>query len=312
MYPAAVERLNYHHLLYFWLAAREGSVSRAAARLRLAQPTLSGQIRTLEGALGERLFERAGRRLRLTEAGTLVFGFADEIFSVGEELMDAVKQRPSRRPARVTIGLADVVAKPVAHRLIQPLLDEPEPVRLIVREDSPEKLLAALVGGDLDVVLLDAPPGPEAGVRVFSRLLGESGVSLLAAPRIAARYRRRFPRSLEGAPFLLPGRTTGLRRSLEAWFDRHGVRPSVVGEIDDSALTTVFARAGSGIVAVPSVVERDVCRQHRLARVGRVEGVREQVFAVSLQRRFGNPAVERLRERARRDLYARSGARGTR
>jgi len=304
-----MERLNYHHLLYFWLAAREGSVSRAAARLRLAQPTLSGQIRTLEGALGERLFEKAGRRLRLTEAGTLVFGFADEIFSIGEELMDAVKQRPTRRPARVTIGLADVVAKPVAHRLIQPLLDEPEPVRLIVREDSPEKLLAALVAGDLDVVLLDAPPGPEAGVRVFSRLLGESGVSLLAAPRIAARHRRRFPRSLEGAPFLLPGRTTGLRRSLESWFDRHGVRPLVVGEIDDSALATVFAREGSGIFAVPSVVERDVCRQHRLARVGRVEGVREQVFAVSLQRRFGNPAVERLRELARRDLYARPGGR---
>lgn len=312
MYPAAMDRLNYHHLLYFWLAAREGSVSRAAARLRLAQPTLSGQIRTLEGALGERLFEKAGRRLRLTEAGTLVFGFADEIFSIGEELMDAVKQRPTRRPARVTIGLADVVAKPVAHRLIQPLLDQPEPVRLIVREDSPEKLLAALVGGDLDVVLLDAPPGPEAGVRVFSRLLGESGVTLLATPRLAARYRRRFPRSLEGAPFLLPGRTTGLRRSLESWFDRHGVRPRVVGEIDDSALATVFAREGSGIFAVPSVVERDVCRQHRLARVGRVEGVREQVFAVSLQRRFGNPAVERLRELARRDLYARPGARGTR
>lgn len=312
MYPAAMDRLNYHHLLYFWLAAREGSVSRAAARLRLAQPTLSGQIRTLEGALGERLFEKAGRRLRLTEAGTLVFGFADEIFSIGEELMDAVKQRPTRRPARVTIGLADVVAKPVAHRLIQPLLDEPEPVRLIVREDSPEKLLAALVAGDLDVVLLDAPPGPEAGVRVFSRLLGESGVSLLAAPRIAARYRRRFPRSLEGAPFLLPGRTTGLRRSLESWFDRHGVRPRVVGEIDDSALATVFAREGSGIFAVPSVVERDVCRQHRLARVGRVEGVREQVFAVSLQRRFGNPAVERLRVLARRELYARSGARRAR
>ncbi len=312
MYSPAMDRLNYHHLLYFWLAAREGSVSGAAARLRLAQPTLSGQIRTLESALGERLFEKAGRRLRLTEAGTLVFGFADEIFSIGEELMDAVKQRPTRRPARVTIGLADVVAKPVAHRLIQPLLDEPEPVRLIVREDSPEKLLAALVAGDLDVVLLDAPPGPETGVRVFSRLLGESGVSLLAAPRIAARHRRRFPRSLEGAPFLLPGRTTGLRRSLESWFDRHGVRPRVVGEIDDSALATVFAREGSGIFAVPSVVERDVCRQHRLARVGRVEGVREQVFAVSLQRRFGNPAVERLRELARRELYARPGARRAR
>lgn len=300
-----MERLNYHHLLYFWLTAREGSVSKAASLLRLAQPTLSGQIRTLESALGERLFERAGRRLRLTEAGTLVYGFAEEIFSIGEELLDAVKQRTTRRPGRVTIGLADVVAKPVAHRLIQPLLEEPDPVRLVVREDSPEKLLAALVAGDLEVVLLDAPPGPEMGVRVFSRLLGESGVTLLAAPRLASRYRRGFPGSLDRAPFLMPGRTTGLRRSLVAWFDRHRIQPRVVGEIDDSALTTEFARAGSGLFAVPTVVESDVCRQHGLARVGRIEGVREQVFAVSLQRRFANRAVERLSQRARRTLHAR-------
>lgn len=305
----AMDRLNYHHLLYFWLTAREGSVSKAAARLRLAQPTLSGQIRTLEAALGERLFEKVGRRLQLTEAGTLAFGFADEIFSIGEELVDTMRQRPTRRPARLTIGLSDVVAKPVAHRVILPLLGAPDPVRVVVREDSPEKLLAALVARDLDVVLLDAPPGPEAGVRVFSRLLGESDVTLLAAPRLASRYRRRFPRSLDGAPFLMPGRTTGLRRSLEAWFDRHGIRPHVVGEFDDSALVMVFAQGGSGIFAVPSVVESDVRRKQGLARVGRVEGVREQLFAVSLQRRFGNPAVQALSDRARSELYAPRGRR---
>jgi len=304
-----MERLNYHHLLNFWLAAREGGVSKAATRLRLAQPTLSGQIRTLESALGERLFEKAGRKLRLTEAGTLVFGFADEIFSIGEELVDTLKRRPTSRPLRVTIGLADVVTKPVAHRLIQPLLEETDPVRLVVREDSPERLLPALVAGDLDVLLLDAPPGPDAGVRVFSRLLGESGITLVAVPRLATRLRRRFPRSLAGAPFLLPGRTTGLRRSLEAWFDRHHIRPHVVAEIDDSALAAVFARNGSGLLAVPTVVEGDVCRSQGLARVGRVEGSREQVFAVSLQRRFTNPAVALLIERARHELYARGGVR---
>ncbi len=300
-----MERLNYHHLLYFWMTAREGSVSRAAARLRLAQPTLSGQIRSLEGALGERLFEKAGRRLQLTDAGRLVLGFADEIFETGEELMDAVRMRPTRRPGRLTFGLSDVVAKPVAHRLILPLLDSPDPPRLVVREDSPEKLLAGLVAGDLDVLLLDAPPGPDAGVRVFSRLVGESGVTLLAVPRLAGRYRRRFPKSLDGAPFLMPGRTTGLRRSLEAWFDRHSVRPHVVGEFDDSALVMVFGQGGSGIFAVPSVVERDLRRRQGFARVGNVEGVREQLFAVSLQRRFNHPAIEALSERARSELHGR-------
>ncbi len=304
-----MDRLNYNHLLYFWLTAREGSVSKAAARLRLAQPTLSGQIRTLESLLGERLFEKVGRRLQLTEVGRMVFGFAEEIFSLGDELMDTMKRRPTRRPPRLTIGLSDVVAKPVAHRLILPLLGPPAPVRVVVREDSPEKLLAALVAHDLDVVLLDSPPGPEAGVRVFSHLLGESDITLLATPGLASRYRRRFPRSLDGAPFLLPGRTTGMRRSLEEWFDRHHIRPHVVGEFDDSALVMVFGQGGSGIFAVPSVVERDVRKTYELARIGRVEGVREQLFAVSLQRRFSNPAVVALTERARSELYARPRSR---
>jgi LysR family transcriptional activator of nhaA len=298
-----MERLNYNHLLYFWLVAREGSVSKAAARLRLAQPTLSGQIRTLESVLDERLFEKVGRRLRLTEMGRMVFRFADEIFSLGEELMDTVKRRPTGRPLRFTIGLADVVTKPVAHRLIHPMLEPPHPMRVVVREDSPEKLLAALVANELDVLILDSPPGPDSGVRVFSHRLGESGVMLLATPALARRYRRRFPKALNGAPFLLPGRTTGLRRGLEQWFDRHHIRPHIVGEFDDSALIMEFGHSGSGIFAVPAVVEREVRRQHNVARVGHVDGLKRQLFAVALQRRFSHPGVVSLIEHARSGLF---------
>jgi LysR family transcriptional activator of nhaA len=298
-----VERLNYHHLLYFWLVAREGSVSAAAARLRLAQPTLSGQIRTLESMLGERLFEKAGRRLQLTEMGRLVFRFADEIFSLGEELMDTVKRRPTGRRVRLTIGLADVVTKPMAHRLIRPLLEQPDPVLLNVREDSPEKLLASLVANELDVLVLDSPPGPESGVRVVSHRLGESGVVLLATPKLARRFRPRFPRALEGAPFLLPGRTTGLRRGLEQWFERHHIRPLVMGEFDDSALLLEFGHSGSGILAMPSVVEGDVRRRHGLVRVGPVEGIRRELFAVALHRRIAHPAVASLVEHARTQVF---------
>jgi LysR family transcriptional activator of nhaA len=298
-----MDRLNYNHLLYFWLVAREGGVGKAAERLRLAQPTLSGQIRTLESVLGERLFEKVGRRLQLTEMGRLVFRYADEIFSLGEELMGAVKGRPTAGPLRLTIGLADVITKPMAHRLILPMLKEPDPVRLVVREDSPEKLLAALVANELDVLLLDSSPGPDTGIVVISHRLGESGVTLLATSDLATRYRRRFPKALNGAPFLLPGRTTGLRRGLEQWFERHHVHPHVVGEFDDSALIMEFGHGGSGIFAVPSVVERDIRRKHGMARIGNVDGVRRELFAVALQKRFSHPGVVKFIERARHELF---------
>jgi LysR family transcriptional regulator, transcriptional activator of nhaA len=299
-----VERLNYHHLLYFWLVAREGSVSAAAARLRLAQPTLSSQIRTLESVLGERLFEKAGRRLRLTDVGQTVFRFADEIFSLGQELMDTIKRRPTGHRLRLTIGLVDVVTKPMAHRLIRPLLDPPDPIRVVVREDNTEKLLAALVANELDVLILDSPPGPDSGARVFSHRLGESGVTLLATPDLARRYRARFPKALDGAPFLLPARTTGLRRGLEQWFDRHHIRPHVVGEFDDSALVFEFGRSGSGIFALPSVVEGDVRRKHGFSLVGRVDELKRELFAVALQRRVSHPGVASLIEHARTKVFA--------
>jgi LysR family transcriptional activator of nhaA len=263
---------------------------------------LSGQIRTLESVLGERLFEKAGRRLQLTDTGRMVFNFAEEIFSLGEELMDTLKRRPTGQRLRLTIGLEDVVTKPMAHRLIRPLLEPPDPVRVVVRENSPEKLLAALAANEMDVLIMDSPPGPDSEVRVFSHRLGESGVSLLATPELAHRHRRRFPKGLDGAPFLLPGRTTGLRRGLEQWFDRHRIRPHVVGEFDDSALILEFADGGSGIFALPSVVERDVRRKHGFALVGRVDEVRRELFAIALQRRVTHPGVALFIERARAEL----------
>ena len=306
-----MERLNYHHLLYFWLVAREGSVSKAAERLRLAQPTLSGQIRTLESMLGERLFEKAGRRLKLTEMGRTTFLYADEIFSLGQELLEIIRRRPTGHRIRLTIGLSDVITKPMAHWLIQPLLEPPDPVRVVVREDSPERLLAALVTNELDVLIMDSQPGPDSSVRVFSHRLGESGVTLLGTPELARRFRPRFPKALHGAPFLLPGRTTGLRRELEQWFDRNHIRPRVVGEFDDSALAMEFGRSGSGILAVPTIVERDVRRKYGLALVGRVAAIRRELFGVVLERRVSHPSVAALIEHARAEIFGSSRRRQT-
>jgi LysR family transcriptional activator of nhaA len=176
-------------------------------------------------------------------------------------------------------------------------------VRLVVREDSPEKLLAALVASELDVLILDSPPGPESGVRVFSHRLGESGITLLSTAELAVRYRRRFPKSLDGAPFLLPGRTTGLRRGLEQWFDSHQIRPHVVGEFDDNALIMEFARSNSGLFAVPSIVEQELRRKHGFKLVGHVAEVRRELFAVALERRISHPSVAALIRHARTRVF---------
>jgi LysR family transcriptional activator of nhaA len=300
----AMERLNYHHLLYFWMVAREGTVARAATQLRLAQPTLSGQVHALEGALGEKLFERAGRGLRLTEMGGLVFRYADEIFTLGRELAESVRGQPTGRPLRLKVGVADAMPKLVAYRLIEPALSLPQPVRLVVHEQNTERLLAALALHELDVVLTDRVAPPGVSVRAFNHLLGACGTTLFAAPRLAAKYRRRFPSALDGAPFLLPGETSTLRRALEQWFDKQGIRPLIIGEFDDSTLIKVFGQAGTGIFAAPSIIESSVRKQYGVAVVGRLDKVRERFYAVSAERRLKHPAVIAITESARRELFA--------
>jgi len=304
MYAAgSMERLNYHHLLYFWMVAREGTVARAAAQLRLAQPTLSGQIRALETALGEKLFERAGRGLRLTEMGRVVLRYANEIFALGAELSESVKGRPTGRPLRLAVGVADAMPKLVAYRLIEPALGLPQPVRLVVHEQSTEKLLAALALHELDVVLTDRVAPPGVSVRAFNHLLGDCGATLFAAPKLAAKYRRGFPRALDGAPFLLPGETSTLRRGLEQWFEKQRIRPRIVGEFDDSTLIKVFGQAGQGLFAAPSIIEASVRKQYGVAIVGRLDKVRERFYAVSAERRLKHPAVIAITESARRELF---------
>ncbi len=286
-----MEWLNYHHLLYFWMVAREGSVTRAGAQLRLAQPTISGQIRALEGALGEPLFTRSGRTLVLTDFGQTVYRYADEIFSLGRELLEAVKGRPTGRPVKLVVGVADVIPKLVACRLLSPALELPEHIQLICREDSSERLLAELATNNLDLVLTDAPIPPTVRVRAFNHLLGECSVCIVGTPKLAARYRKRFPRSLDGAPFLLPTQDTTLRRSLDHWFEAQGIHPRMTGEFKDNALLKAFGHAGAGLFAIPDLTEKVVRRQYGVSVVGRVASVREQFYAISLERKVKNPAV---------------------
>lgn len=302
----SMEWLNYHHLLYFWTVVREGSIAQASRHLLLAQPTITGQVRALENALGEKLFTRSGRNLVPTEVGRLVYRYANEIFSLGRELTDVLKGRPAGRPIRLVVGISDSLPKLIAYRLLEPALTLAEPIQIICYEDRPDRLMAELATFGLDLVLTDAPIGPSARVRAFSHLLGSCGVSFFAKPPLAAKYRRNFPASLDGAPVLLPLENAGVRRSLEQWFEAQGIRPRVVGEFQDSALLKVFGQAGVGVFAAPTAVEQDVRRHHSVSVVGRTEAVTERFYAISVERKLKHPAVVAISESARQTLFGQS------
>ena len=243
--------LNYHHLLYFWVVAREGTIARACEQLHLTQPSISKQLHQLEHSVGEKLFQRVGRNLVLTETGQLVFRYADEIFSLGRELSEALRGKPSRERLRLLVGVADVVPKLIAYRVLEPALHLPEPVQLMCDERGLVELLAELAEHRLDLVLSDSPLPPTSATRAYNHLLGECGVCILGSSSLAQKFRRGFPQSLDGAPFLLPTRKSMLRRSLDQWFDAQNIRPELLGEFDDSAVESV--RPGrSGALPRPS------------------------------------------------------------
>lgn len=300
---ARLEWINYHHLLYFWLVAREGGLVPAGKVLRLSHPTLSAQIHALENRLGEKLFTKVGRKLALTEMGRIVFRYADEIFTLGREMVDAVRGRSTGQPFRLEVGVVDVVPKLVVRRLLQPALSLPEAVQITCHEDSFDKLLADLARHALDIVIADSPVPSGSSVRAFSHVLGETSVSFFAVPSLAKTVRRGFPGSLDGAPMLLPLVNSTLRRSLDHWFDRHGVRPRVVAEFEDSALLKEFGADGVGVFTAPSAVETEICRRYSVSRIGHAPEVKERFYAVSVERRLKNPAVVAISDAARQELF---------
>lgn len=296
--------LNYHHLLYFWTVVKEGGISRAAEQLHLAQPTLSSQIKKLETAIGTELFDRVGRKLVLTDTGQLVFRYADEIFSLGRELTDAVKGRPTGRPLRLTVGAPEVIPKLIVHRLLQPAQRLGEPIQLVCREGKLNHLLQDLAAHNLDVVLADSPAGSLTHVRAFNHLLGDCTVTIFGQADFVQQYRQNFPACLEGAPMLLPTANTWLRRAMEQWFDDRDIRPQVVAEFEDSALMKVFGQSGGVLFPGPTVIDREICRQYKVQIAGRLDEVREQYYAITVERKIRHPAVAAISSAAREELFA--------
>jgi LysR family transcriptional activator of nhaA len=294
-----IRRLNYQHLLYFWSVVRTGSLTRACEELALSAPTISAQLRTLEERLGEKLLRKSGRTLVPTDVGRMVYGYADQIFGLGRELLDALEQRPSARPLRLLVGIDDVVPKEIAYRIVQPSLQLKQPVRLACREGTLERLVAELAIHEIDVVLSDAPVTPSLNVRAYSHSLGSCNVYWMATPALAKTLRRGFPKSLDGVPILLPTDDTAIRRALDQWLERQGVRPLMLGEFEDYAMLREFARAGHGFAPVPSVLEAQFRRENGFMRIGMVRGVKAEFFAISVERKIRHPAIAAMTDNAR-------------
>ena len=299
-----MEWLNYHHLQYFWAAVREGGITKASIALNLTQPTLSKQIRLLEDQLGESLFDRTSRKLVLTDAGRLAFEYAEEIFSLGQELQQNMKGLGGSRPRKLRVGASDLLPKMIAHRILAPVMHGDANTHLVCEEDSTERLLAELSIQHLDLVLADAPIDASVKIKAYNHLLGECGVTFFATHGEARLLKGRFPNNLEGARFLAPTDNTIIRRSLDQWFGSMRIRPRIVAEFHDSALMKVFGRAGGGVFAGPSVIEKEICKEYNVKAIGSTDEIREAFYAITVERKVKHPAVAMITENARQHLFS--------
>lgn len=300
--------LNYKHLRYFWTVAKAGGIARACERLHLTPQTISGQLSAFEEALGHKLFMRSGRRLELTETGRMVLSYADEIFTVGEELEDMLSHQGGGLPVPFRVGVVDSVPKSVAYRLLEPAVSLPEPLRIVCREGKFTSLMGDLAIHRVDLVIADGPMPTGLSIRGFNHLLGECGLTFFATATLAQQHKGRFPRCLDGAPLLLPGEEAAVRPGLMMWLESVAVRPKIVGEFDDGALMKAFGQAGIGVFVAPSAIADEVRRQYGVVSIGSTDAVTERFYAISVERRLTHPAVVAISFAARKELFAKGEA----
>ena len=292
-------RLNYQHLYYFWNIAREGGITRAGQKLGLAQPTISGQLAVFESAIGTPLFRKEGRGLVLTETGRMVFNYAEEIFSLGRELTNTLKNGAGSKRQRLTIGVVSSLPKLVVYRLIEPVLHDTIAPQIICLEDTRERLLAELTLHGVDLVIADAPESTAKGARVYNHLIGEATVAAFAKPDLVNLYRDDFPWSLNNAPLMLQTTNSNLRRALDKWFNEQGITPRILAEIEDSALLKTFASEGAGVIFAPLNVSNEIERRYGLLPIWEIPSVKEVFYALTMQRKVENKLVTKILKQAR-------------
>lgn len=295
--------LNYKHLRYFWMVAKSGSIARASEQLHLTPQSISGQLSEFEESLGVKLFRRVGRGLELTERGERMLGYAEQIFTLGNELLDSIQDDTKSQSVPFRIGIADSVPKMVAYQLIEPSFSHHENVKLICREGRLTTLLADLAIHRLDMVIADRSMPDNLNVRSYDHFLGESGVSIFCAQSLLEKTDKDFPNMLDGQPFLLPGREVALHARLARWFEAERVRPRIIGEFDDSALLMAFGQAGAGYFAAPTAIESYITRQYGVQVIGRIDAVREQIYAITNERTLTHPIISDIYRVAQHNIF---------
>lgn len=296
--------MNYKHLYYFWWVAKAGGVARAGEQLNVTPHTISGQIGILEDDLGTPLFTKRGRNIELTDAGKLAFGYAQDIFALGSELEESLRNyEAGGRPIEFRVGVADAVPKAIAYRLIEPATRLPEAVRLVCRESKLQNLLAELAAHRLDLVVATTPIPSSVSVRAYNHPLGESGTSFFAASQLLKRLKGKFPACLNGAPMLIPTLDVAVRSRLDRWYEDNQLRPRVVGEFDDSALMKAFGQRGVGVFIGPTVIEAEIEQQYGVKPIGRTKEIIEEFFAISVERRVTHPCVVAINGTAKSRLF---------
>ena len=295
--------LNFKHLRYFWMVAKSGSIARASEQLHLTPQSISGQLSEFEETLGVELFRRAGRGLELTETGQRMLTYAEQIFTLGNELLDALREGTLPKHIPFRVGIADSVPKMVAYRLVEPSLGSGEPIKLICREGRLTTLLGDLAVHRLDMVIADRPMPDNLNVRGYAHFLGESGVSIFASPALIDHTLENFPSALENKPFLMPGAEVALHARLSRWFESERLCPRIVGEFDDSALIMAFGQAGVGYFAAPTAIEDYIIHQYQVQVIGRIETVREQIYAITNERKLTHPIISAICKFAQHDIF---------
>lgn len=298
-----MESVNYHHLFFFWVIMNTGSIRAASNRLNLAQSTISAQLSALEKTFGGKLFNRVGRNLEPTELGHMVYGYADKIFTIGQEMMNSVHNLATESPLSLRVGIVDVVPKLLTRKFLLPAMDAADHIHLVCQEGKSDDLLSELALHNIDVVLADVPARPGLSIKAYSHLLYECGVSFFGTQTLQADLKGTFPYSLDKAPMLVPMGNTALRGGLDRWFEELNILPHIIGEFDDSALIKVFGQAGDGVFAAPQIIEQEVCAQYGVEVIGRTRSVIERFYAISVERVITHPAISAISEATRKKTF---------
>ncbi|OUR88488.1 LysR family transcriptional regulator [Gammaproteobacteria bacterium 42_54_T18] len=283
--------LNYNHLYYFYVVAKEGSIVKASGTLNLTPQTISGQISNFEDQIGILLFDRKGRKLHLSEFGQLILSYAEEIFQIGDELKNVITTQQPNQYLTFTVGITDVIPKTLAYQLLKPALDMDDPIRLICNEGDQESLLAELAVNKLDLILTDQPLQPGNNVKAYNHQLAESGLTFFASSSLTEKIKKDFPLCLSEKPFLMQSKKSVIHQRLSSWFHTHNIAPIIVAEFDDSALMKSFGQSGYGIFAGPTLIEKHIVSQYNVTVIGRTDELKEQYYAISPERRLKHPAI---------------------